>query len=84
MKHMMFIKISEFKSLISRKKMSHIILISIYDLHEMIRKQSVLFKFSKLSSQLLLKLLIKETDCLNHLFFSCSTNLSLSYCSNSF
>ena len=69
MKYMMFIKISEFRSLTSRKRMSHITLMSIYDLHEMIRRQSVLFEFSRLSSQLLLELLIKETDCLNHLSF---------------
>ena len=69
MKYMMFIRISEFRSLTSRRKMSHIILMSIYDLHEMIRRQSILFKFSRLSSQLLFKLLIKETDCLNHLLF---------------
>ena len=66
---MMFIKISEFRSLILRKRINHIILISIYDLHEMIRKQSILFEFSRLSNQLLSELLIKETDCLNYLFF---------------
>src|SRR5947207_14406860 len=69
MKHMMFIRISEFRSLTSRKMMSHITLMSVYDLHEVIRKQSVLFELSRLSSQLLLELLIKETDCLNHLSF---------------
>ena len=69
MKHMMFIRISEFRSLTSRKMMSHITLMSVYDSHEMIRRQSVLFKLSRLSSQLLLELLIKETDCLNHLSF---------------
>ena len=69
MKHTMFIRISEFRSLTSRRMMSHITLMSIYDLHEMIRRQSVLFKFSRLSSQLLFKFLIKKTDCLNHLFF---------------
>ena len=60
MKYIMFIRISEFRNLISRKKMNHIILINIYDSHEMIRKQSILFEFSKLSSQLSLELLIKK------------------------
>ena len=70
MKHMMFIRISEFRSLTSRRMMSHITLMSIYDSHEVIRRQPVLFKLSRLSSQLLLKLLIKETGCLDHLSFS--------------
>src|SRR5205814_6952145 len=70
MKHMVFIRISGFRSLTSRRMMSHITLMSIYDSHEVIRRQPVLFKLSRLSSQLLLKLLIKETDCLNHLPFS--------------
>src|SRR5947207_3333460 len=69
MKHMMFIRISEFRSLTSRRRMSHITLMSVYDLHGVIRRQSVLFELSRLSSQLLLELLIKETDCLNHLSF---------------
>src|SRR5262245_19037329 len=69
MKHIVFIKISEFRSLTSRKRMSHITLINVYDLHEMIRRQSVLFELSRLSSQLLSELLIKKTDCLNYLFF---------------
>src|SRR5438034_11128696 len=66
---MMFIRISEFRSLTSRRRMSHITLISIYNSHEMIRKQSILFKFSRLSNQLLFEFLIKETDCLNYLSF---------------
>src|SRR5438046_9823247 len=69
MKYTMFIRISEFRNLTSRKMINHIILISIYDSHEMIRRQSILFKFLKLNSQLLFKFLIKKTDCLNHLFF---------------
>ena len=67
MKHMMFIRISEFRSLTSRRRMSHITLMSVYDSHEVIRRQSVLLELSSLSSQLLLKLLIKETGCLDHL-----------------
>ena len=65
----MFIRISEFRSLTLRRRMSHIILMSIYNLHEMIRRQSILFELLRLSNQLLFELLIKETDCLNHLFF---------------
>src|SRR5438034_4463085 len=68
-KYIIFIRIFKFTSLTSRRIMSQITFISIYNLHEVIRRLQVLFKISRLNNQLLFKLLIKEIDCLNLLLF---------------